>query len=132
MLVLLCAFILTACSSTPGYNEQLESWVGVSEEHLVDNWGMPDSTFTLDADTRVLTYVEYDGEGDREVYSEQIYYPAISGQNFPGPNPDGENIEYCKISFTVDNSVVTGYNFNGDDCAGKLLVRRRRGRQKNA
>ena len=77
--------------------------------------------FTLDADTRVLTYVEYDGEGDREVYSEQIYYPAISGQNFPGPNPDGENIEYCKISFTVDNSVVTGYNFNGDDCAGKLL-----------
>lgn len=39
MLVLLCAFILTACSSTPGYNEQLESWVGVSEEHLVDNWG---------------------------------------------------------------------------------------------
>ena len=86
MLVLLCAFILTACSSTPGYNEQLESWVGVSEEHLVDNWGMPDSTFTLDADTRVLTYVEYDGEGDREVYSEQIYYPAISGQNFPGPN----------------------------------------------
>ena len=121
MLVLLCAFILTACSSTPGYNEQLESWVGVSEEHLVDNWGMPDSTFTLDADTRVLTYVEYDGEGDREVYSEQIYYPAISGQNFPGPNPDWENIEYCKISFTVDNSVVTGYNFNGDDCAGKLL-----------
>ena len=121
MLVLLCAFILTACSSTPGYNEQLESWVGVSEEHLVDNWGMPDSTFTLDADTRVLTYVEYDGEGDREVYSEQIYFPAISGQNFPGPNPDGENIEYCKISFTVDNSVVTGYNFNGDDCAGKLL-----------
>lgn len=121
MLVLLCAFILTACSSTPGYNEQLESWVGVSEEHLVDNWGMPDSTFTLDADTRVLTYVEYDGEGDREVYSGQIYYPAISGQNFPGPNPDGENIEYCKISFTVDNSVVTGYNFNGDDCAGKLL-----------
>ena len=42
MLVLLCAFILTACSSTPGYNEQLESWVGVSEEHLVDNWGMPE------------------------------------------------------------------------------------------
>ena len=121
MLVLLCAFILTACSSTPGYNEQLDSWVGVSEEHLVDNWGMPDSTFTLDADTRVLTYVEYDGEGDREVYSEQIYYPAISGQNFPGPNPVGENIEYCKNSFTVDNSVVTGYNFNGDDCAGKLL-----------
>ena len=37
MLVLLCAFILTACSSAPGYNEQLESWVGVSEEHLVDN-----------------------------------------------------------------------------------------------
>ena len=121
MLVLLCAFILTACSSTPGYNEQLESWVGVSEEHLVDNWGMPDSTFTLDADTRVLTYVEYDGEGDREVYSEQIYNPAISGQNLPPPYPDGENIEYCKISFTVDNSVVTGYNFNGDDCAGKLL-----------
>lgn len=121
MLVLLCAFILTACSSTPGYNEQLESWVGVSEEHLVDNWGMPDSTFTLDADTRVLTYVEYDEEGDREVYSEQIYYPAISGQNFPGPNPDRENIEYCKISFTIDNSIVTNYNFNGDDCAGKLL-----------
>lgn len=97
MLVLLCAFILTACSSTPGYNEQLESWVGVSEEHLVDNWGMPDSTFTLDADTRVLTYVEYDGEGDREVYSEQIYYPAISGQNFPGPNPDGEILSIAKF-----------------------------------
>lgn len=121
MLVLLCAFILTACSSTPGYNEQLENWVGVSEEHLVDNWGMPDSTFMIDADTRVLTYVENDGEGDREVYADQIYYPAIAGQNFTGPNPDQNNIEYCKISFTVDNSVVTGYNFNGDDCVGKVL-----------
>ncbi len=28
MLVLLCAFILTACSSVPDYNEQLQGWVG--------------------------------------------------------------------------------------------------------
>ncbi len=122
MLILLCAFILTACSSTATYNEQLKSWVGVSEEHLVDNWGMPDSTFTVDADTRVLTYVEDNGEGDRDIYTQQIYYPAISEQTFSGPDPDRENIEYCKISFTVDNSVVTGYNFNGDDCAGKILT----------
>ncbi len=121
MLVLLCALVLTACSSTPGYNEQLEAWVGVSEEHLIDNWGMPGSVFSVDPETKVLTYVEYDGEGDSSVYTNQIYYPAIEGQSFVGPDPDKDNVEYCKISFTVTDSVVSSYNFNGDDCVGKIL-----------
>ena len=63
MLVLLCAFILTACSSVPDYNEQLQGWVGVSEEHLIDNWGMPDNSFMVDQNTKVVTYVELDKKG---------------------------------------------------------------------
>lgn len=121
MLVLLCAFILTACSSTPNYDEQLETWVGVSEEHLVDNWGMPENAYMVDADTKVITYIKNDGEGDRNAYPNLIDYPAIAEQNFPGPDPDRQNVEYCKISFTVEDNVITDYTYNGDDCTGTIL-----------
>lgn len=121
MLVLLCAFILTACSSVPDYNEQLQGWVGMSEEHLIDNWGMPDNSFIVDQNTKVVTYVELDKKGRRDAYPNLIDYPAISQPSLPGPDPDRQDIEYCKISFTISGNIVTGYNYNGDDCTGFVL-----------
>ena len=122
MLILLCTLILTACSGTGNINEQLSSWVGLSEEHLIDNWGMPDSVFTIDADSRVLTYVDYNGEGDAQPYNNEIAYGAIVEPDFNLLNENENGVESCKISFTVNNSIVTGYNFNGDDCTGNILT----------
>lgn len=122
MFALLCFFILTACSTTPPYDEQLQSWMGVSEEHLVDTWGVPDNEFMVDEDTKVLTYVKQDASGNRDAYPELIDYQAIANRNFPGPNPDQQTTEYCKISFTVQDSEVTNYSYNGDDCVGNILM----------
>lgn len=121
MLILLCTLILSACSTTGTYDEQLQNWMGVSEEHLIDNWGMPDSSFMVDANTKVITYVEYSQEGDADAYSDEVYYSAISGPNFAGPNPDEDGVEYCKISFVITNNEVTNYNYNGDYCTGNIM-----------
>lgn len=121
MLILLCTLILTACSTTANYDEQLQNWVGVSEEHLIDNWGMPDSSFMVDADTKVITYVEYSQEGDADAYSDEVYYNAISGPDFVGPDADDNGVEYCKISFVITDNVVTNYNYNGDYCIGNIM-----------
>lgn len=118
MWILLCVLFLTSCSSTENYNEQLQDWVGVSEEHLVDNWGMPNSVFTIDAGTKVVTYVKFNGTGDLDAYPSLIDYQAIRTPNLPA---DRQGDEYCKISFTIRNSVVTGYDYNGDDCTGMIL-----------
>lgn len=94
---------------------------GVSEEHLIDNWGMPDSSFMVDADTKVITYVEYSQEGDADAYSDEVYYNAISGPDFVGPDADDNGVEYCKISFVITDNVVTNYNYNGDYCIGNIM-----------
>ena len=96
MFVLLCLMLLSACTTDQAsYRQQLQNWVGMSQEALYYSWGEPDS-------------VIYPAPADEVVYS------AISNDSYGLP-PQNDTY-YCKTSFTIQNSEVIDYSFNGDDC----------------
>lgn len=44
MFVLLCLMLLSACTTDQvSYRQQLQNWVGMSQEALYYSWGEPDS-----------------------------------------------------------------------------------------
>lgn len=125
MLVLLFCLVLTACSSAPSYDSQLQGWVGMSQEALMEEWGEPNTMFNMGDGVQEITYVQLNNQGmsnSSDTYAEQMDYQAMATPTFLGPNPDAQNVSYCKISFVVQNNLITNYNFNGDDCVGQINI----------
>ena len=56
----LLSFGLGACSTT---QEQMNSWVGTTDAHLMSAWGAPDRKASAGGGIRVLTYKEKGGKG---------------------------------------------------------------------
>ena len=44
---LLAALAVTSCATTANYEKILQSWVGNSEDHLVESWGPPQRSYAL-------------------------------------------------------------------------------------
>ena len=63
MFVLLCLMLLSACTTDQAsYRQQLQNWVGMSQEALYYSWGEPDSVIYPAPGTAVVTYTKiYDG-----------------------------------------------------------------------
>ncbi len=118
--LIICA-LLSACSAhTRPYSDTLEMWVGQPEYVLQQTWGAPNNEFYVTPEEKVVTYISYSNQavdGNKEPYAGyEVYYPAISTQNFGFPNDSSDNFYYCKTSFTIQNGVIVDYSFNGDDC----------------
>lgn len=89
----------------------------MSQEALYYSWGEPDSVIYPAPGTAVVTYTKiYDGPigGNTEPYADEVVYSAISNDSYGLP-PQNDTY-YCKTSFTIQNSEVIDYSFNGDDC----------------
>lgn len=118
MFVLLCLMLLSACTTDQAsYRQQLQNWVGMSQEALYYSWGEPYSVIYPAPGTAVVTYTKiYDGPigGNTEPYADEVVYSAISNDSYGLP-PQNDTY-YCKTSFTIQNSEVIDYSFNGDDC----------------
>lgn len=121
MLIILCVMFLTGCtSSQTTYNNQLQSWMGVSEEILVSEWGTPNNVTYITPNRKLITYVKVDDgaiDGNTQPYAgTEVYYPAIETPNYGFPANGDYTEYYCKTSFTIENSQIVDYTFNGDDC----------------
>lgn len=119
MFLILCIMFLTSCSTSSSeiYNQQLQNWVGMSQEALYHSWGEPANEIFTTPNTKIVTYIKIDNgpiSGNTEPYADQINYEAIETPNFGLP-PENDTY-YCKTSFTIVNSEIVDYSFNGDDC----------------
>lgn len=96
MLVLLCAFILTACSSTPAI---MSSWKAGSacRKNIWWTTGECRQYLYADADTRVLTYVEYDGEGIGKFIPNRFIIRQFPGRIFPVRTRMGKILSIAKF-----------------------------------
>ena len=54
---LLAALAVTSCATTANYEKILQSWVGNSEDHLVESWGPPQRSYALSDGGEVIEYV---------------------------------------------------------------------------
>lgn len=116
---IIAAFLgLCACMSpSVAYEQKLQQWVGKSAEQLYDSWGTPAQTTPIDDNTIMVTYNQVTNspiDGDFEPYADELNYEALAAPSFGiiASSP----LYYCSTSFILKNDMVTGFNFNGDDC----------------
>lgn len=118
MFVLLCIMLLSGCASPhETYNQQLQNWVGMSQESLFYTLGEPNNVDFITPGTKVVTYVKINNgpiDGNTEPYAGEIQYAAMETPSYGLP-PEN-NTYYCKTSFTIENNEIVNYTFNGDDC----------------
>ena len=116
---MLLALAGCASANSGNYAAGLREWVGQSELSLYEGWGTPDNTLYLTPEEKVVTYVKtfakpVDGQTDAD--SNEVYYPAITTDNYGYPSNGSFKTYYCRTSFTITNGTVSSYSFNGDDC----------------
>lgn len=117
-------FLMASCSHINGaisYQENLQQWVGMPEISLYDSWGTPSSVWTIDEETKVVTYVTSSNKpinGETNPYNGVgVDDNGIPQENFGESLWDDQNTNYyCKTSFTITEGEVVNFNFNGDDC----------------
>ena len=128
---LLLLIFLFGCATPEKYDAELAGWVGKIENKLIAEWGKP-SARKINADgSQVLTYTKADNV---YVPSEFYLYNPYSLQGdvsvyapFDGDyafTPYGENLGYnpeytCQTSFLVQNNVITGWKWVGNDCVAR-------------
>jgi len=119
-LYLLLLVLFSGCATSGKYKEKVSSWMGSTEQQLIDSWGPPQSTYTSGS-KRYLTY-----NSSRSVFlpgSSPTYTTTVYGNtaytNSTGGYPD-QNIRLsCTTTFTSENGRLVSWRFKGNDCTSK-------------
>lgn len=119
---------LTACASTQKYDQMLNGWVGKPESALLKTWGAP-SARKINADgSQVITFTQIQTitvPSEYYLYNpyplegyDSVYAPFDGDYAFtPYAQNLGVNQEYiCQTSFYIQNNVVTGWKWKGNNC----------------
>ncbi|WP_353172524.1 hypothetical protein [Acinetobacter rudis] len=89
ILIILISQVLTACVSvaTQRYetlNDLMQSWIGSSEEKLINKWGLPDKSYTLTNGNKIISY-------------ENLVHPG----------------RYCDEKFMLEKGIIVKWGHSG-------------------
>lgn len=90
-LALICMAVAAGCATTKNYERLLDTWVGDTDRHLIESWGVPKRVYESGG-TKWLTYVK------RDVYQ----------------NP--YSVEICETTFEVEGGKIRRWTHKGDGC----------------
>ena len=112
-------FLLSGCfATTAKYEAALNSWVGHTEDHLVEKWGVPNGVYNKNDGGKVLTYMD----------SGSMYMPGTTSSNTTidawgyatttTTTTAGTNIGLrCKTTFIISSSGrITSWSYEGNNC----------------
>jgi hypothetical protein len=115
MLMVSVLALLQGCAA-PGYEGQLQSWIGRTNAELVDVWGEPGDVLTDRQGRTVLVYatVRTETRGGTSMSTTD----PITGQPVSVSKPARVETFWCKTSFTLaEDETVAAYSYDGNDCA---------------
>jgi len=92
---------------------ELEPWIEISEENLLENWGAPMASYKLNDGTNIISYSSSELTSRNYNY---YYQPSVTNKE------EGE--KSCKISFFIDNTSrkVIRYTYKGDKASCLELI----------
>lgn len=123
--------VLTGCATTQNYEKILSSWVGAPESALIANWGPPNNSYQISANSKVITYtrgrnVQVGGFATTTpvttTTSGNIYgsvnanYSSTATTYVPTVTPVTNIAMSCSTRFTINNGVVASWAWEGNDC----------------
>lgn len=113
--IALTALAVTCGCAAPGYEGQLQSWVGKTNAELVDAWGEPGDVVVDKAGQNVFVYATVRTE--RKGGSSMTTRDPMTGQPVTLSKPTRVETFWCKTSFTIDEDErVADYRYEGNDC----------------
>lgn len=90
LLSLVFCILLTGCATTAAYEKILNTWLGETEKHLIQKWGVPDGVYD-NGNQRYLVYIRQ------------------STMYFPGTPPTYQS-QYDSLTGTVTTTQTGGYS----------------------
>ncbi len=123
LFVFLCVG-LAACRGTveapvateEAYRAYLDTWLGYSAVELVDRFGHPQYERVV-ADKRYFMYVKTRLVAV-DVNNQAARMPQIAyDKSLFGQRASGAIQKSCYTTFLVEDNIVTGWRFDGNDCA---------------
>ena len=118
LLILLLSVFLINCSTQKGYVEILDTWIGATEEELVQKWGVPSGQYNKSDGGKLLSF-----SSNRTIVlpGSSSTYGTISPLGTLNLNTYGTPATpiglYCETTFDISSSgVILGYSFKGNDC----------------
>ncbi len=125
---LLCVtFFLFGCvATTKGYQQVLDTWIGSTEQSLVQSWGPPDNVYENNG-MRILTYDQQKTTSisipqyQTTTHQGTVYgggtLGSYSGTSGTWVNQTSTAHHRCKTNFTTDErGVIRSYSFEGNSC----------------
>ncbi|MCX6127793.1 MAG: hypothetical protein NTX25_01860 [Proteobacteria bacterium] len=93
ILVFCCSFLINCVHSAERLEQSLNSWIGRTPDDLVEAWGAPHSSYTMDKGPKVLSY-----ESSETINRFSSYFRRPDYYSYT---------ESCKINFFTDPSQKT-------------------------
>lgn len=132
------AILLFGCATSANYKRLMNGWVGHNAGHLVEKWGVPQSSYRLSNGGWVLEYYKHRNMQFGGIpYTERQttrHSGTVSAHSFGRSSIDGDysgtsttyvqkrtppyNINlWCKTRFTVNpQGIIIRANWQGNDC----------------
>ena len=113
-------FLLTSCfATTAKYESALDTWMGQTEDHLIEKWGVPNGAYNKNDGGKVLTFVVtgsmfFPGTSS----SRDTYYSWGEGTTTTVETSPGTIIPLrCKTTFIISPSGrITSWSYEGNHC----------------
>ena len=111
-------FFVGCFPTTEGYEQILRTWVGQTEQHLVDKWGIPDSTYSV-GEYKYLTY-NYRKSGYVLGTAPSSYTTNFIGNTAYTTSYGGTSgysyTNTCKTTFKLANKRILSWSWEGNSC----------------
>ena len=108
---------LVGCMTASQYEEILDSWVGSSEQALIESWGPPSSHYTS-GDTKYLTYSSQGSmtlPGTQPTYQSTVIGNQIYTNSYGGSAPTTVHLS-CQQTFKVVGGYIRSWSYKGNNC----------------
>lgn len=126
----LVLIFLFACATPAKYDEKLSAMTGQKASTLVKEWGRPTSRGVLGDGTEIYIYTKsndvyvpsqfYVYNQGFEPSEDVVYQPFNNDAMFNyAANTGYEVEEICQTAFIIQNGIVTGWKWRGNDCVAR-------------
>ena len=116
--IIILGLLLEGCATQGKYRALLDTWVGLTEDQLVDVWGPPNGLYNKKDGGRILTFAwsgSYYLPGDTSTSSSSTHDGVVTTTTTVSP---GSYITTgCKTNFYISAAgKITTWDFRGNNC----------------
>ena len=120
--IVVLGLLLTGCfATTKNYEAILDTWIGASEDHLVEKWGVPNGVYKKNDGGKILTFVSTGSMYMPGQNTSKTTSDPWGGTTTTVTSSSGTVIPLkCKTTFIISPSgKIKSWTWEGNDCTAR-------------